>query len=109
MVLIPIAYYLNRRDLDDRYLEAPAQEQDRQRIRDWVIRALLMPGVFGSGLDTLLGRLRRAIDDAGGSGFPSDAIEDVMAAMGKSLRFDPQTIDELVNSRYGRPDTFALL
>ena len=32
-----------------------------------------------------------------------------MAATGKSLRFDPQTVDELANSTYGKPDTFALL
>jgi hypothetical protein len=32
-----------------------------------------------------------------------------MAATGKSLRFDPQTVDELANSGYGRADTFALL
>ncbi len=68
-----------------------------------------MPGVFGSGLDTLLARLRRVIDDSGADGFPSDAIEDAMAATGKSLRFDPQTVDELANSAYGQPDTFALL
>jgi len=28
---------------------------------------------------------------------------------GKSLRFDAQTVDELANSAYGQPDTFALL
>ena len=109
MVLIPVAYYLHRRDLDDRYLASTATAEDRQRVRDWTIRALLMPGVFGSGLDTLLARLRRVIDEQGADGFPSDAIEDAMAATGKSLRFDPQTVDELANSAYGKPDTFALL
>jgi len=98
MVLIPVAYYLHRRDLDDRYLASTKTAEDRQRLRDWTIRALLMPGIFGSGLDTLLGRLRRVIDDSGAEGFPSDAIEDTMAATGKSLRFDPQTVDELTNS-----------
>ena len=68
-----------------------------------------MPGVFGSGLDTLLGRLRRVIDEHGEAAFPTDALEDAMAGMGKSLRFDAATVDELVNSRYGQPDTFALL
>ncbi|MDQ6805759.1 MAG: DUF262 domain-containing protein [Actinomycetota bacterium] len=109
MVLIPVAYYLHRRGLDDRYLASTKTAEDRQRVRDWTIRALLMPGIFGSGLDTLLGRLRRVIDDSGVSGFPSEAIEDAMAATGKSLRFDPQTVDELTNSAYGQPDTFALL
>lgn len=109
MVLIPVAYYLRRRNLDGRYLSATGTAEDRQRVRDWTIRALLMPGVFGSGLDTLLGRLRRVIDEHGDGGFPTTAIEETMAGMGKSLRFDPATVDELVNSTYGQSDTFALL
>lgn len=109
MIVIPVAYYVHRRDLDDRYLSANGTALDRQRVRDWTIRALLMPGVFGSGLDTLLGRLRRVIDDHGDVRFPTDAIEEVMASMGKSLQFSPATVDELVNSKYGQPDTFALL
>jgi hypothetical protein len=109
MILVPVAYYIHRRSLDDRYLSSVGTAEDRQRVRDWTIRALLRPGVFGSGLDTLLGRLRRVIDDQGAVGFPSDAIEETMAATGKSLRFDPQTVDELANSAYGQPDTFALL
>ena len=108
-VLIPVAYYLQRRGVDPRYLASNGDGVDRQRVRDWTIRALIMPGIFGSGLDTLLGRLRRVIDDAGADGFPSDAIEAAMAGTGKSLRFDPQTVDELTNSAYGQADTFALL
>src|SRR5205814_1341458 len=53
MVLIPVAYYVNRRALDDRYLVSTSTVRDRQRVRDWTIRSLLMPGIFGSGLDTL--------------------------------------------------------
>jgi len=109
MVLIPVAYYLHRRDLDGRYLVSNSSVRDRQRVRDWTIRSLLMPGIFGSGLDTLLARLRRVIDEHGAADFPSDAIEDAMAATGKSLRFEPPTVDELANSAYGKPDTFALL
>jgi hypothetical protein len=109
MILIPVSYYAHRRTLREQYLVSSHTASDRQRVRDWTLRALLMPGVFGSGLDTLLGRLRRAIDDYGENEFPSSAIEDSMAGMGKSLRFDPQTIDELTDSSYGKPDTFALL
>jgi hypothetical protein len=109
MVLIPVAYYLSRRDLDQRYLDSSKTAEDRQRVRDWTIRALLMPGIFGSGLDSLLARLRRIIDENGGDGFPSAEIEDAMASVGKSLRFEPQTVDELANSGYGHADTFALL
>jgi hypothetical protein len=109
MVIVPVAYYLHRRNLDDRYLASNGTVGDRQRVRDWTIRTLLMPGVFGSGLDTLLSRIRRVIDEHGESGFPTDEIEQVMAAMGKSLRFDEATVDALVNSPYGGADTFGLL
>ncbi len=109
MILVPVSYYLKRRQLDERYLASASASVDRQRVRDWTIRALIMPGIFGSGLDTLLARLRRVIDDKGHDGFPTDAIEETMAGMGKSLRFDEATVEELVNSAYGKPDTFGLL
>lgn len=109
MVLIPVSYYLHHRGLGDSYLTSGAENEDRERIRDWVVRALLMPGVFGSGLDTLLSRLRRAIDEHGSNQFPSAAIEDQMAAMGKSLRFEPQTIEDLLDTQYQQADVFALL
>lgn len=108
-VVIPVAYYLHRRQLGDSYLTSTEHARDRQRLRDWVIRALLRPGVFGSGLDTLLGRLRRSIADYGQDGFPSEEIERAMAELGKSLRFDPGIVDGLVDTRYGRADVVPLL
>ena len=65
-------------------------------------------GVWGSGLDTLLSKLRDVLRDSSG-GFPADRLEAVMAAQGKSLRFEDAEIDELLESRYGRPRTFATL
>lgn len=108
-VLIPIAFYLHHRQLRDQYLSSTAHAEDRLRVRDWVIRSLLMRGVFGSGLDTLLGRLRRTISDHGSDGFPSQQIEDAMAGLGKSLRFDEAVVDELTDSPYTDSDTFGLL
>jgi len=109
MVIIPVAYYVHVRGLDDGYLSSAAEAEDRQRVRDWVIRSLLQPGVFGSGLDTLLGRLRRAIDEHGRDGFPSEAIEAEMSALGKSLNFSEGTVDGLIDTRYGRPIVVPLL
>lgn len=109
MVIIPVAYYMHARGLDDSYLSSAAEAEDRQRVRDWVIRSLLQPGVFGSGLDTLLGRLRRAIDEHGDEGFPSEAIESEMSALGKSLNFSEGTVDGLIDTRYGRPIVVPLL
>jgi hypothetical protein len=107
-VLIPIAYYVHSRGFGDSYVTSSAHAADRERIRSWVNRSMMKRGVWGSGLDTLLSKLRDAIRDSPGA-FPVDQIETAMAVQGKSLRFEEAEIDELLESRYGRPRTFATL
>lgn len=108
-VVVAIAYYLHCRGLSDSYLHSSADSADRAAIQKWVTRSLLKRGIWGSGLDTLLTRLRRAIDEHGQHGFPTDTIEQEMAALGKSLSFDPTEIDELLQMRYGGQRTFSVL
>ncbi len=108
-VLIPIADYLYQRGTSERWLNAKEFHADRQAIRGWVVRSLLKGGVWGSGLDTLLLAIRRAQRDAGHDRFPVAAIEAAMARAGKALTFSAQEIDELLDSQYGKPRTFALL
>jgi hypothetical protein len=108
-VVVVIAYYLHRRSLGDTYLHSGADSADRLKIQKWVIRSLLKRGIWGSGLDTLLTRLRRVIDEHGQSGFPADVLDRDMAAAGKSLTFDPTEIDELLQMRYGGQRTFSVL
>ena len=60
--LIPIAYYIHKRAAADSFVSGTSWAADRNRIREWVTRSLLKAGVWGSGLDTLLTALRRAID-----------------------------------------------
>jgi hypothetical protein len=73
------------------------------------VRSLLKSGVWGSGLDTLLVHIRRALRDAGHERFPVDEIESAMARTGKPLTFATEEIDELLDSQYGNKRTFALL
>lgn len=107
--LIPVAYYLHRRGASDGYLTSVQDRDDRELIRRWVIRSLVKAGVWGSGLDTLLSALRRAIKDSAISGFPIGAIEKEMATLGKSLVFGPEEIDDLVETPYGNRRVFPLL
>lgn len=108
-VLVPIAYYVQRRGLEQNYRTRVADAADREALRSWTLRSLLMPGVWGSGLDTVLRDLRQAIDSDGASSFPVDEIERRMAVRGKSLVFSDQQIDDLLGLSYGRKRTFALL
>lgn len=108
-VVIPIAYYLHKRQAPENYLTSTTARGDRELIRGWVVRSLLKPGVWGSGLDTLLLNLRSTIYEHGGTGFPVAEVESTMARLGKSLRFEEDEIADLLSLSAQDKRTFPLL
>lgn len=109
-VLIPLADYVHQRGLDESYVTSasPSVRADRAIVRHWTIRTILRPGIWGSALDQLLRALHQTLKDTTG-GFPVEAIESEMAKRGKSLAFDSDLLDELVDTPYKHKRTFALL
>lgn len=108
-VIVPVAHYLHLRGAGDSYLDSTADAADRLALQRWVTRSLVKRGVWGSGLDTLLTRIRDVLRTNASGGFPVAAIEEAMAAVGKSLTFDSAEIDELLNLKYGSKRTFSVL
>lgn len=108
-VLLPIAFYLHTRGVSDTYLTSSKDADDRLAIQRWVARSLIKRGIWGSGLDTVLGRIREVLKTASAEGFPVADVEKEMAAVGKSLAFDPTEIDDLLALEYGKPRTFTVL
>lgn len=108
-VLIPIAYYIHRRGLTQNYRVSVSESADRIALRSWTLRSLIMPGVWGSGLDSLLRDLRQVIFETGASGFPSAEIERRMAARGKSLAVTEEQVEDILGLSYGSARTFAVL
>lgn len=108
-IVIPVAYYLHHRGLGPKYRESVADSADRDALRRWVLRSLIVQGVWGAGLDTLLRDLRQAIADHGSKQFPAAEIERRMAQRGKSLALSDEQVEEILNLGYGRPRTFAVL
>lgn len=107
--LLPIAYYVYKRQPPANWLMHPAYTDERESIRSWLIRSLLKAsGIWGSGLDTLLTALRDVIRE-NHDVFPADPLEKVMAARGKSLSFGPEEIDDLLDLEYGDRRMFPLL
>lgn len=107
--LLPIAYYLYKRQPPANWLGHPTYADERDTIRSWLIRSLLKSsGIWGSGLDTLLTALRDVIRDDHQT-FPADQLEKVMASRGKSLSFGPEEIDDLLDLEYGDRRMFPLL
>jgi hypothetical protein len=108
-VVIPVAYYLHKRKLDDSYRTAVAHASDRAVMRSWVLRSLIARGIWGSGLDTLLRDLRTVIDEHGRTGFPTVELERTMALRGKSLAVTDELVDDILDLSYGGARTFAVL
>lgn len=108
--ILPVAYYLYFRQLDEGYLSRSEYAKDRANLRHWLVKSLLKAsGIWGSGLDTLLTAIRREIVEHGQSGFPVAEIETVMSTRGKSLAFSEEEMDELCELEYGNKRTFSLL
>lgn len=107
--LLPIAYYLYQRHPGDHFLSAQAFQEDRKAIRGWLLRSLLKSGVWGSGLDTMLTAIRTTIQEHGQERFPVDEIEATMVRRGRSLRFEEDEIQDLIEVSYGDRRAFVLL
>ena len=104
--VLPIAYYLYGRGTPAGFVSQSGYRQDRVAIRTWLIRSLLKRGTWGSGLDTLLTRLRSVIDRHGSEAFPVARMEEAMREQGKSLTFEEEELQDLVESK---DRTFTLL
>lgn len=108
--ILPIAFYIYQRGLDEDYISKSKYTNDRNVIRSWLARSLLKAsGIWGSGLDTLLTSLRSVLKQYGNEGFPLSEIEGAMLSRGKGLRFEPEEIRELSEIEYGNSSSFALL
>ena len=108
-VLLPLAYYAKHRALGTNYLTATRHREDRNLVKSFVVRSILKPGIWGSGLDTTLTALRKVIKEHGAERFPLAELEAEMARLGRSLRFEEEEVQDLADSAYGERQTFALL
>jgi hypothetical protein len=108
-VVIPIAYYLHRRGVSDSYLDSTSDAADRLALQRWVTRSLIKRGIWGSGLDTTLTRIRDALASKPSSGFPVIEVEKAMADKDEGLTFTASEIEELLNLKYAGQRTFSVL
>jgi Protein of unknown function DUF262 len=107
--LLPICYYLYPINASDNYLSSKNTSHEREQIRFWLARSLLKPGVWGSGLDTMLTGLRTAIQENSGKGFPTGELESVMLRRGRGLKFEEDELEDLADIAYGDKRVFPLL
>jgi len=107
--LLTVAYYIHKKGVTDTYLTSKGDAEDRTVIKNWLIRSLIKPGIWGSALDVLLSALREVVRSDDNGRFPVAAIEHEMRVRGKNLAFTNEEIEDLADRRYGSRDLFGLL
>jgi hypothetical protein len=108
--LLPIAYYLYARKPPDNYVTHKKFADDRETIRQWLIRSMLKAsGIWGSGLDTLLTALREVIQKNSTDAFPEPQLRQALDSRGKSLAFTDAEIEDLLSMKYGDKRLFGLM
>ncbi len=107
--LLPIAYYIYRLGAPTDFDTHSRFETDRKAIRGWLTRSIVKPGVWGSGLDTLLTALRDVLRETNNGHFPALEMRRVMAQRGKSLDFSHEEVEDLADMGITDRRIFPLL
>jgi hypothetical protein len=106
--VIPIVHYVYLRGNPDGLVESSSYKADRDHIRRWLNIALLKR-VFTGQPDSILRAVRDALDGNSSDGFPSEAIVDALRSKPRSMRFEGEEVDKIIDEKYGSGYTFATL
>ncbi len=107
-LILPIAYYLYKNNLNDAHRSSSSVRaiKDRVLIRQWLLRAMIN-SIFRDGIGATLISIRNIIDRSKHDYFP---LDDLMAASSKrSLKITGDTIDDILQYRYGDGRILPLL
>lgn len=107
-VLIPVAYYLRKLGSPAGFCTSPKYAEHRATIRKWLVASLLK-SVLSAKTDTVLAAVRTAIRDSDEAYFPLVAVEKALLGHGVTLRFSDEELDGLLNTEYGKRNTFSVL
>lgn len=105
--LIPIAYYISKKEFDGDLVSSSKYQNDRELMRKFLIYVLLKR-IFGGAPDVLLRQIRQAIS-GNTEAFPLNKIIERLKGTPKSINFDKDDIDSLLSSNYGSVYAFGVL
>ena len=105
--IIPISYYLLKKELPHNFVESSIYKDDREKIRKWLIVSLLK-STFGGQPDNVL-RLIRNIISTNGSSFPLNEIAQSLKGKPKSIEFNDDEIINMFFYKYSQKQTFSTL
>lgn len=108
--VIPIIYYLYKRQGRTLLGSTPFDVKNADRIRRWLIMVLLK-GAFGRAADGLLTGIRSKIHALASrdADFPLDEINALIDTTGMKTAFDEYSIDDILRKTYQGKQTFLAL
>lgn len=105
--IIPIAYYIFKKDNPENFVLSSRYKNDRTLIREWLIRALLKR-IFGGQPDSVLRPLREVMNK-NNTAFPYINIVERFRGTNRSLIFSEDEIRNLLFYKYGQNYTFSVI
>lgn len=106
--VIPIAYYLMTIGNPPSFVTSTATVSNREEIKKWLSLSLLKKAFSGQP-DSILRPIREIIKKNGKNDFPIDEIVDELRGGNKTLIFTDDDIENLLDRKYGQPDTRTIL
>jgi uncharacterized protein with ParB-like and HNH nuclease domain len=106
--IIPIAYYIFKKDLSESFISSDSSKEERRAIRKWLVLSLTKRAFSGQP-DNVLRPIRKIIKENVTSGFPTNVIIEHFKGTNKTLVFTTEDIDSLLAYQYGQSYTFSVL
>ena len=105
--VIPIAYFIYRRECGDDILHKGRWEESRSSIKKWLARSFLS-GAFGFAQDAIYPKMRDLINENPGH-FPLEAIIAHYKGGNRSISFNKDEINNLLGLQYKNSKTHSAL
>lgn len=105
--VIPLAYYILKQGNPTELISSPSFADDRKKMQRWLMRALLKQTLGGQS-DNILTKIRQVIF-VNNIHFPENEIYEALRGTPKSMTFDEDQIDGLLDTKYGSSNTYTLL
>jgi len=105
--LIPIAYYLYKKQVNESFITSNSTLEDKKKIRKWLVLSLIKRAFSGQP-DNVLRPIRELIQQNTDE-FPLDEIIKKFKGTNKTLIFSDEDIENLTFYKYGQGFTFSVL
>ena len=106
--VVPIVYYLTQRGSPKGFVTASSQADDRERVRRWIMCAMLKRTFTGQP-DSILRAVRLVIKKQGQKAFPADEIVSALDNESRTMRVADGDIERMLDETYSSGFGFATL